>query len=232
VLLPGVTLALHMVSWAQGAQLADTASASLIVNMVPVAMPVLLYFMDGEVITGKEVLGTFVSLAGVALLAASDYSVDRQNFLGNIICFGSMFFFSAYLAQGRVSRNFPSIWLYLVPLYAVAGTVSLVIAAVIADPFVVHPARDYLLIFGIALIPTMLGHSIMNYSMKHLRGQIVSVLNLCQFIFAGILAYFLFHEAPRPIFYAACALVVGGAILVIRAVAAMSESKVLAVPET
>jgi drug/metabolite transporter (DMT)-like permease len=225
VLLPGVTLALHIITWAQGAKLADSASASLIVNMVPIVMPFLLFFMDGEVITGKEVIGTLVSLSGMVLLAAANFGVDRQNFLGNIICFGSMFFLSFYLAQGRVSRHFPSIWLYLVPLYAIAGMICLVVAAFVANPFEVQPTREYILVLGIALVPTMLGHSIMNYSMKHLRGQVVSVLNLGQFVFAGILAYILFHEAPRPVFYGACALVVGGAIIVIRAMASVSESK-------
>jgi len=46
-----------------------------------------------------------------------------------------------------------------------------------------------------------------------------------QFLFAGALAYFLYGEVPRPVFYAAGALVVGGAMVVIHAMASTAEGE-------
>ncbi|HEX8235853.1 MAG TPA: DMT family transporter [Abditibacteriaceae bacterium] len=216
-LLPALTLALHFISWAQGAQWTHAANASLIVNMVPVVMPFLLYFSVREMVTKGEIIGTAVSLAGVCLLTMSDFSLSRQHLLGDITCFVSMLLFAHYMAQGRANRDFPTIWLYLVPLYAMAGVICLVISCFVAEPLRLYAPREYWLILGLAVIPTIMGHSILNYSMKHLRGQIVSVFNLCQFLFAGVLAYLRFGEVPQPIFFGAGALVVGGALLVIRA---------------
>jgi drug/metabolite transporter (DMT)-like permease len=220
-LLPACTLALHFISWAQGAQWTSAANASLIVNMVPVVMPFLMFLTMREVITREEIIGTAVSLAGVLCLSASDFWVSRQSLLGDIICFGSMLLFAYYLAQGRVNRDFPNLWLYLVPLYAFAGALCFLVALLAADPLGPHSARDYLLSLGLAVVPTIAGHSILNHAMKHLRGQIVSVVNLFQFLFAGMLAYVIFGEAPHLVFYAAGALVVGGALIVIHAVATM-----------
>ena len=49
-----------------------------------------------------------------------------------------------------------------------------------------------------------------------MRGQVVSVFNLGQFIFAGLMAWPLFGEAPALAFYPACVLLLIGGTIVIR----------------
>jgi drug/metabolite transporter (DMT)-like permease len=222
---PATMLAFHFITWTQGAQWTHAANATLIVCMVPIVMPFLLFFTIGEKITTAEIIGTLMALGGAVWLTASDFWVSSQTLLGDITCFVSMLLFSFYLAQARTNRNFPNIWLYLVPLYAVAGAICFFVALFFAHTFALPPAREYLIVIGLAVIPTMLGHSILNHAMRHLRGQTVSVVNLFQFLFAGALAYFLYDEVPRPVFYAAGALVVGGAIVVIHAMAATAEGE-------
>ena len=218
--LPALTLALHFISWAQGAQWTRAANATLIVNMAPLVMPFLLFLTLRERVTRREVVGTLVSLAGVAWLASSDFGLGRRFLWGDLTCFGSMALFSFYLVQARLNRDVPSLWLYLVPLYALAGLLCLGVAACVADPFGPHPAGAYWAALGLAVVPTILGHSILNHSVQRLGAQTVSVFSLGQFLFAGALAFVLFGEAPRPTFYGAGALVVAGAVLVIRGMAA------------
>jgi drug/metabolite transporter (DMT)-like permease len=224
-LLPAVLLAFHFITWTQGAQWTHAANATLIVCMVPVVMPFLLFFTIGEKITMAEVVGTAMALGGAVWLTASDFWVSRQTLMGDITCFISMLFFAFYLVQARANRDLPSIWLYVVPLYAAAGVICLFMAFFVARPMTLPAPRELLIIVGLALVPTILGHSILNHAMRHLRGQTVSVVNLFQFIFAGVLAYFLFGEVPRPVFYAAGALVVAGAIIVIHAMASTAEGE-------
>lgn len=212
--LPGVVLSLHFISWAAGATMAPVANASLIVNMVPIAVPFGLFLALGERVTRREVVGTVIALAGVAWLAASD--LEAGHLLGDAVCFGSMLLFSVYLILGRLRGGAPSLWLYVVPLYAIAGACSLLIAAFVAAPFALYPARSYGWALALALVPTILGHSILNLSMRRLSGPVVSVCNVSQFLFAGALAWILLGEAPRASFYGASALVVVGAVVVIR----------------
>ncbi len=67
---------------------------------------------------------------------------------------------------------------------------------------------------ALALIPTVLGHSLLNFSLKHISGQSVSVCNLGQFIFAGSMAWLWFGEIPHGGFYPAALLVIAGAVTV------------------
>lgn len=74
-----------------------------------------------------------------------------------------------------------------------------------------HPAADPA---GLAVIPTILGHSILNYSLKHFRGQVVSIINGLQFVFAAVMAYLIFAEAPHLVFYPTALLIAIGAWVV------------------
>jgi drug/metabolite transporter (DMT)-like permease len=218
-LLPGVILAAHFLTWIPGVQLTLAANASLVVNMVPVAMPFLLYALMRERLNAGEWAATALAVAGVALLAAADYRFSPQLFLGDVICFASMILFALYLALGRLNRDFPSIWLYLVPLYFAAGLVCFAASLAFTRPWAVGSAADVLCIVGLAVVPTVLGHSALNWSMRHIRGQVVGVVNLGQFIFAGVMGYLLLRppEVPPWTFYPAAALVVAGAYLALRA---------------
>lgn len=218
-LFPGVLLGFHFITWIIAARMTEAANASLIVNLVPVVMPFLMHFLANERVNGYEQVGTVLALAGLFLLAGADFSASREHFWGDILCLVSMLFFSVYLAWARRHRQVPSTWLYVVPIYYIAGALSLLVALPFVDPIRAYPPRELLLIAGLGIVPTVIGHSILNYSMKHLRGQIVSLLNMGQFIPAGILAYFLFTEVPLPSFYLACVLVLSGGFLAIRGAA-------------
>ena len=215
-LLPGVLLAVHFITWIIGARLTYAANSSLIVNLVPVAMPFLLYAVARERIHAGERLGTAVAISGAVLLGAADFHLDRSAFIGDVVCLFSMLFFAAYLLFGRQNRHFPSLWLYVVPLYYVAGMLCVLPVPWLTVAPIQHPVREVLLILGIGLIPTVLGHSILLRSMKHLRPQSVAICNLGQFVFAGLLAYGIFGERPAALFYIAGLLLVAGAVIAIR----------------
>jgi drug/metabolite transporter (DMT)-like permease len=125
-----------------------------------------------------------------------------------------MLFFAFYLALGRRNRDFPSVWLYVIPVYAQAAAICLVVAFRWIGTFSFGSGREWALMAGLGAIPTVFGHSLLNASMRRIRGQIVSLCNSSQFVFAGALGYLLFGEVPRAEFYAASAIVVAGMAIV------------------
>jgi drug/metabolite transporter (DMT)-like permease len=214
--LPGILLGIHFITWVVGARITLAANASLIVNMVPVAMPFLTYLLSREVINRGEVFGTLLAMAGVFFLGAADLHISLKTFAGDVICLVSMFFFAGYLALGRDSRKVADIWLFVVPLYWVAGLFCLAVSLCRVSPIQAYSMREVLLILGLGIIPTVVGHSSLLYCMRHLRPQLVAIGTLGQFVFAGIMAYFFFAEVPGWTFYLASTLLVTGAIVAIR----------------
>lgn len=212
---PALLLAAHFISWAYGARMTLTAQASLIVNLAPVALPFFLLWLMKERINGREVAGTVLALAGVLLLSARDAFTSGGDPAGNLMCFGSMLLFAWYLALGRVNRDVPSLWLYVVPVYWQAAAVCSLAALPWAGTLEAGSAREWALLAGLAVVPTIFGHSLLNLSMRVLRGQLVSLCNVGQFVFAGLMAWTLFGETPAPLFYGSAALVVAGVALVV-----------------
>jgi drug/metabolite transporter (DMT)-like permease len=225
-LLPAVALATHFLSWACGARMTLTAQASLIVNLAPVAMPFFLHWLIGERINRREIIGTVLVLVGLAVLNARAAAAGGGDLAGNAVCFGSMLLFAWYLALGRRNRAVPSLWLYVVPVYWQAGLICGVAALPWASSLGSASPRDWGLLVALAVVPTILGHSLLNLAMRTLRGQLVSLCNVGQFVFAGVLARLLFAESPGVLFYAAAALVVAGVALVVLSTPAAPSASV------
>lgn len=223
--LPGVILAVHFISWVIGCRITYAANATLIVNMVPAVMPFILYFMIKEVINKRELLGSAFAVSGIFILILTDFNLNQEHFKGDIICFFSMLTFALYLVMSRKYRDSGSIWLYTVPLFTTGGIVCFLIAAC-RGVFPWHGLNrvEAGYILAIAVIPTIVGHSALNFAMKKIRGQIVGVLNLSQFIFAAFYGYLFFGEVPGQIFYiSVLLLVIGICIIVTRKKEAVQE---------
>jgi len=215
--IPSLVLALHLISWTLGARMAAVAQATLIVNLVPIALPFFLYALAGERLNGAEIAGTLLAILGLVGLSVRDALSGGGSVPGNVVCFVSMLLFALYLALGRRNRDFPSVWLYVIPVYGQAALICLLAALPRLGTFSIGSAREWGLIAGLAAIPTVCGHSLLNSAMRRVRGQIVSLCNLSQFIFAGFMGFLVFHEAPRAVFYVTSAVVVAGVAIVVLA---------------
>jgi drug/metabolite transporter (DMT)-like permease len=228
---PAVFLAVHFMSWVVGARMTQVTNASMIANLTPVAMPFFVWGFFREKINRQEIVGTLFTLTGLIVLGGANLRVSPSSFLGDVICFGSMLAFAGYLALGRKNGGRVRLWLYMVPLYFMAGLICLVCALFLVNPIKAYTATNLWLMVGLGLIPTVFGHTILNFSLKHFRGQVVSVTNLFQLVFAGLMGFWIFGEAPPPLFYAAAALIVLGVLIVLFA-ARSPVPKALPIPET
>ena len=216
--IPGLLLALHFTTWVVGARSTEVANASLIVNVVPAVLPFLLWFLARETVSGREIKGTIVAFAGVILLTCADLSISLDTARGDLICFGSMLLLAAYMAYGR--RNgpqLPDVWLYVVPMYLVAAGGSLLLAAATGQRLEVPVGKEFVLVIALAIVPTILGHALINYTLRYMRGQHVAVMSQCQFIFAGLLELGIHGVLPPWGFFFAAPIVVVGAWIVITA---------------
>ena len=178
-------------------------------------MPFLMYRYFSEQIQRRELLATFIAIAGMVILTASDFSVSAQYVAGDLLSFISMLLFAIYLAIARKHAALASVWLYIVPVYLVAGVSTFIIACFFSSPWHHYTAYNLTMIICLAVVSTVIGHSALNYAMQRLRGQTVSIVNMGQFLIAGIGGYLLYNEIPTKAFYLSGALLVCAMVLVI-----------------
>jgi len=72
------------------------------------------------------------------------------------------------------------------------------------------------MVFLLAAVSTVAGHTALNYAMQKLRGQTVTLTNLLGFAIAGVAGYFMYDEVPGKSFYLASAFIVAGLLIVDR----------------
>lgn len=208
--LPALLLAFHFITWTIGARWTTSANSTLIANLIPAAMPFFSFFLLKEALTKNEWIGTIITCLGVAILAYVDYTIDTTMISGDLVCLLSMLLLAWYLILARKYKHIPSIWLYLVPLYTMAGLICTLIGlarnGVPANP----PPIEWVYIFLLGLLPTVFGHSLLNLAMHWYRAQFVAIISQMQFIYAGILGYFYFSEIPHSSFYLASAFMMIG----------------------
>ena len=212
-ILPGIFLGLHFIGWNAGARATLAGNASLVVNMVPLVMPFLAWGFLKEKLTVREVSGTILALLGLVVLAWGDYHFSPEHLIGDGLCFVAMVLYSIYILLARKRATPGALFSYLVPLYFVGGLVCFGWALVFEHPLQPISWQNGLLLAGLVLGPTLAGHSIANWAMTVMRAQAVSLLNLIQFVFAGIMAFFLFGEIPGLVFLVTAVLVVAGAVV-------------------
>jgi drug/metabolite transporter (DMT)-like permease len=212
---PSLILACHLITWTLGARMTAIAQATLIVNLVPVALPFFLLWLARERINKAEVVGTALAVVGLLILSVKDALKGGGSVAGDAMCLISMLLFALYLALGRRNRDFPSIWLYMIPVYGQAAVICLLVALPRISTFAFGSGREWALMLALGAVPTVCGHSLLNAAMRRIRGQIVSLCNVSQFVFAGVMGYILFQEVPAAVFYAASAIVVAGLAIVV-----------------
>jgi len=215
-LLPGLILSVHFIAWAAGARLTPGANATLMVNLMPLVMPFFMYFLYKEKLTFREWTATGLAMIGIVILSLNDVQISRAHFNGDMLCLLSMVLFAAYLALARNNlESVGSVWLYVVPMYTVAGLASLAIAAMTGPVMPTIEWYNLTMVFLLAAVSTVAGHTALNYAMQKLRGQTVTLTNQLGFAIAGIAGYFVYNEIPGRSFYLASAFIIAGLLMVV-----------------
>jgi len=216
-ILPGVLLGLHFIAWNMGARRTLAANGTLLVNMVPVAMPLFAFLFYREVVNLFEIIGTAVAMAGMVLLGITDFHAGKETFAGDMLCFIAMVLAAVYLALGKKSYkgNGESLWIYMVPLYFTGGIVCFIVSLFFTGPGENLSLFNILMAGGLAAVSTVGGHTIYNRSMRKLRSQLVTLVNLSQVIFGGVLGFLFFKELPSSMFYFAAPVILAGTVIAV-----------------
>jgi drug/metabolite transporter (DMT)-like permease len=126
-----------------------------------------------------------------------------------------MFFLAVYLALARRNKS-TGLWSYVFPLYVAGAISSFLISLVFVNPLTEDWSLSELLPLALlAIIPTMIGHSVSNWAMRRFHPQLVSIVMVTQFVWAAILAWLFFGEIPPLLFYPASAVVMTGCAIAI-----------------
>ncbi|HEY2703889.1 MAG TPA: DMT family transporter [Candidatus Dormibacteraeota bacterium] len=195
VTLSGVLLAAHFLCWTASLRHTSVASSVLLVSLHPVLVAVLGRRLLGEAVSPRLVAGLGLALVGTVITATGDLRVSGEALGGDLLAIAGAATFAGYLLVGRRVRSRYGAAGYSVPVYLVVAAVALLVAPLSGSAVVPRP-RTVLACAGLAVVCTVLGHTVFNWTLRHLRAVVVSLAFLGEAPITALLAIPFLGERP------------------------------------
>ena len=215
----GGMLALHFWTWNTSLALTTVAASVVLVNMHAAFVPALSVLWLRERPTRAQLVGIALAVAGAVLVGAFDAGKGgaggARALLGDLLALLGALTVAVYYVAGRRLRQTLDLWPYVTLVYGACFVVLLAIALVRQEPVLPQPPREWVIFAALALGPMMLGHTGMNWALKHLPAYVVNLTVLGEPVGATLLAAALpgIRETPGPHALIGGALILTGAVV-------------------
>ncbi len=211
-LLAGWLLAVHFATWFASLAYTSVASSVTLVSTSPMFVALGAAWVLKERLPRIAVLGMLLAVAGSAGISLADAGLgadagepgasrERQPLLGNALALAGAVAMAGYLLVGRHVRQRLSLVPYIWLTYASAAVVLLLwsLAAGEGAAWTRIPAVAWWIVLGLALGPQLVGHTSLNWAVRHLPATVVAVAVLGEPIGSALLAWWLLGQPVTPL---------------------------------
>jgi len=218
----GVLLGVHFATWISSLSYTSVAASVTLVSTIPLWVAVLAWLFMRQPPTLAALLGILVAVAGGAVIAFGDLGSApngaESSLFGNALAIIGAISAAGYLLLGRsAQRHGLSLQAYVGVAYGVAALVLAPLPLLFSLSYTEYPLATGAWIVLLALVPQLIGHTGINYALKHLDPTKVATATLLEPVGAGLGAWLLFAELPGALTLAGAALVLLGVLLTTRA---------------
>ena len=216
----GICLALHFASWTNSLSFTSIAASTTLVTTNAIWVPLFSWLWWGEKPNKMTILGIMIAFCGGILIAASDTSAGGSNsnpLLGDFLALVGAWMVSLYILFGReAQRSGFSVTSYSAIVYTTAALLLLPLPFLFGSGYLGYPQAVYFYILMLAIIPQLIGHTSLNFSLRFISPTLVTLAVLFEPICSSFLGWLIFQEVPsRLVFVGATLLLVGVAVAII-----------------
>lgn len=187
----GTALGIHFASWMESLFYASVAVSTTIVCTHALFSAIFSTAL-GERAKSGQVLGVVLAIAGVYFLSGADPSSRPE---GIILALVGAVAGGVYFTTGRFSRNRIDFGAYVLLTYLMAAFVAFIISIVNGLPLLGYGLETWAYFLLLAAIPMMLGHTLINYILRHMGVVPVTASVIGEAVGATILAYFILGQS-------------------------------------
>ena len=205
----GIFLGLHFASWIGSLGYTSVASSVVLVSMGPLFVGIGAWIFLKERPHRRLAVGIVIAAIGSVVVSWNDLGKGESQFIGNQLALVGAIMVAGYLMIGRKVRSRRSLWVYIGLVYTVATLTLIAIVWASRQPMFGHSFAAYGWMLALGLVPQLVGHTTLNWALRHLSATYVSLVTLAEPIGSSLLAYFLLGETLS------WGLAVGGALILV-----------------
>jgi drug/metabolite transporter (DMT)-like permease len=194
--LGGFCLAVHFGAWITSLKYIPIATSIVLVNSHPLFVVIASYFVLGERPSRRGWIGTGIGLAGMAVMSHDALGNVQLAVKGDSLALLGALAVVGYFIIGRKARARISVLGYVTPLYAFCSALLLIWILMAGSPLAGYSARVWYYLAALAVVPTIIGHSLFNWALKHVRPTVISLAFLGEPVIASVLALIFFAQRP------------------------------------
>lgn len=216
VVLAGGLLAAHFALFLGGLGATSLPAAVALVSLEPLAVVVAAFLAFGLRPTRLEVVGILLATAG-AVVVASGAGAGEHRLAGDLMVLGAVVLYGIYVAAARGLRDAMPALPYAAVVYASSTVLLLPFALAAGLHATATPPTNgaFLAVLGMALIPTLIGHSLVQTAARHAPPALVALVSPGETVGSLALGAVAMGAMPSPREGLGAALVLLGATLAV-----------------
>ena len=196
----GVILAAHFALWISSLYKTSVASSVILVTSHPILVAPVSHYVFREKLTIHQVVGILLSLTGVFILVTGNYGLNNTTIEGNVLAILGGVMAGVYILAGRKIRKSIDAIPYAFLIYSMAALVLFFLTLFSSSPFIIRE-KDYGIIFMMAIVSGIFGHTLYNWVLKYVPAYMVSVSFLGEPLASSFLAFIIPWINQVPSYY-------------------------------
>ncbi|MDK2123927.1 DMT family transporter [Parachitinimonas caeni] len=194
----GVFFALDLGIWHLSLSLTTIANATLLANCVPIFVTLASWLLWREPISRAFLVSLLITVSGAALLAGEHLAFHPARVPGDLLGIVAAVFYCGYLMTIQRARQSLDASRLMLWSGAVSALVLLGFALIRQEVLFPTSLQGWWVLIGLALVPQVLGQTLIAYALAHLPARLSSLGLLIQPVVSAAAAWILFGQALSP----------------------------------
>jgi len=195
-LISGAFLALHFGFWIASLDYTSVATSVVMVTTTPIFVAIASYFLFQEKLGKQTILGIVISLVGSVLIGYGNWKLGDTSLFGGILALLGALAVVGYTLIGRTLMRKIGLLSYISLSYGTAAVLLLAITLILGYSLVGYSSDTYTWLVVLAVVPQLIGHSSINWSLRFIPATLVTIAILGEPVGSTALAYLILNETP------------------------------------
>jgi drug/metabolite transporter (DMT)-like permease len=193
--LSGIALALHFIGFFLAMRYTSVAAGTALTALQPLFATYFVKRLGGE-IPRRAWVGMAIAFIGVLIITGVDLQISTRAFLGDLAAIACAALAAIYVVLGAKARETVSTATYTSIAYLTCAVISLIFALISKSQLIGFNLKEWLLLLALIAGAQILGHTILNFTLKNLSPAIASLVVFFEVPVSAILAFWWLDQLP------------------------------------
>ncbi|NDA83018.1 MAG: DMT family transporter [Actinobacteria bacterium] len=194
-LFSGIALALHFIGFFIAMRYTSVAAGTALTALQPLFATYFVKRLGGR-IPKRAWIGMGIAFLGVLIITGVDLQISTRAFIGDLAAIACAALSATYVVLGSKARESISTATYTSIAYLTCAVISLFFVILTRSKLIGFSVREWLLLFALIAGAQILGHTILNFTLKNLSPAIASLVVFFEVPVSAILAFWWLNQLP------------------------------------